>query len=246
MKTIARLTAFTGIILAAGHFFPPMQASAADAGNDEFLSIFDGRTLAGWRSLPAENRGDWSLRDGVLVGAGSEDKLVYLVYVDEQLADFELKLQYRMATRGNSGVEIRARVDKSGKRPLEGYHADFGDIGHGPGVLGAWDFHFARREEYACPRGTLLVIDEDGGTHRTEIDGALSVEDLHKQDWNHLHIVARGPHMRFTINGKPASEFTDNKPERLESGMIGLQIHDAGMIVEFKDIRLKKLDTTRK
>ena len=45
-----------------------------------------------------------------------------------------------------------------------------------------------------------------------------------------------------SINGKPASQFTDHATiGRFESGGIALQIHDKGMIVEFKEIRLKKL-----
>ncbi len=48
---------------------------------------------------------------------------------------------------------------------------------------------------------------------------------------------------KFKINGKLASEFTENLPEakRLTKGMIQLQLHDPGMIVEFKNIYLKVL-----
>jgi len=244
MNKVTCFTLFGLVLFATECFLPSMEIMPADNVADEgFVSIFDGRTLEGWRSVPADNLKDWSVRDGILVAKGSENKLVYLVYEDEQLADFELKLHYRMVTKGNSGVEIRGRADKSGKRPFEGYHADFGHVGIGPKVLGAWDFHFASREEYDCQRGTSLVIDPDGKTHRTQINGALTEDDLNKHDWNRLHIVARGNHLWFSINGKPASEFTDSKPERLTSGIIGLQIHDAEMVVEFKDILLKKFGT---
>ena len=246
MNNVAYLSHVSLVFIAIACCLQAAEVPPADTAADEgFVSVFDGRTLDGWRSVPADNIRDWSVRDGVLVAKGSENKLAYLVY-KEQLADFELKLQYRMATKGNSGVEIRSRLDKSGKRPFEGYHADFGHVGIGPQVLGAWDFHFAKREEYDCRRGTRLVIDADGQTHRTHIDGALTTDDLKKHGWNRLHIVARGNHMWFSINGKPASEFTDNKPERLKSGMIGLQIHDAGMVAEFKDILLKKIDAEAK
>ena len=45
------------------------------------------------------------------------------------------------------------------------------------------------------------------------------------------------------INGKLASEFTEHLPKekRLDEGMIQFQLHDPGMIVHFKDIRLKIL-----
>ena len=52
---------------------------------------------------------------------------------------------------------------------------------------------------------------------------------------NSGHIIARGNHFQFFINGKLSSEFTDGiKEGRLESGSIGLQLHDKGMVVEFK------------
>jgi hypothetical protein len=220
---------------------PTFPQRAKDA--DGFASIFDGKNLSGWRAVPAESVSDWTVRDGVLVGHGSVDRLSYLVWKDEHLTDFELKLRYRLPGKGNTGVEIRSRVDLTGKRPFEGYHADLGHVGIGPHVLGAWDFHFARRKEYPCPRGTQLIIDEDGKPHSSNIPGALTLPDIRPHQWNDVHIIARGNHFQFFINGKPASEFTDNaKSGRLDNGAIGLQIHDKGMKVEFKDIRLKRTE----
>jgi len=70
------------------------------------------------------------------------------------------------------------------------------------------------------------------------------VADIRPHQWNHVRIVARGNHFQFFINGKLASEFTDNaKSGQLDHGAIGLQIHDKGMQVEFKDILLKQLET---
>ena len=217
------------------------EPTAKQGTSTGFKSIFDGKTLKGWRAMPKENISDFSVRDGVLFAKGSKDQLVYLIYEDEDLGDFELKLDYRMATKGNSGVEVRAHIDKSGKRPFEGYHADFGHVGIGPQVLGAWDFHFANREEYDCRRGRSLLIAKDGKTSFTTLPDALKKEDIHKHGWNEMHIVAKGRKLSFSINGKVASEFIDNKPEYLKSGIMGLQIHDAGMITEFRNIQLKRL-----
>ncbi|MHC4179998.1 MAG: 3-keto-disaccharide hydrolase, partial [Planctomycetota bacterium] len=217
------------------------------SGSDGFVSLFDGKTLAGWHAVPRESASDWTVRDGAIVGHGSADRLAYLVWKDERLTDFELKLRYRLPGEGNTGVEIRSQPDQSGKRPFQGYHADLGHVGIGPHILGAWDFHFARRKEYPCPRGTQLVIDEDGQPHSNTIRGALTVADVRPHQWNGVRIVARGNHFQFFINGKPASEFTDNAQRgRLDQGAIGLQIHDKGMHVEFKDIRLKRLISTSK
>ena len=230
--------ALVGLVLCSSYL---SAKEVANDAKDGFVSIFDGKTLKGWRALPKEGIDDWSVREGVLVAKGSKDALIYLVYGDEDLANFELKLKYKMVTKGNSGVEVRAHVDKTCKRPFEGYHADFGHVGIGPQVLGAWDFHFAKREEYACHRGTSLLIDKEGKTKSKKLKDAVRIEDINKHGWNDLHIVANGRKLSFSINGKTASEFVDRKPERLKSGIMGLQIHDAGMIVEFKDIMLKRL-----
>jgi len=207
-----------------------------------FVTIFDGKTLDGWHAVPKDCESDWTVRDGTIVGHGSADRLAYLVWKDEHLTDFELELQYRLPGNGNTGVEIRSQPDLSGKRPFEGYHADLGHVGIGPHILGAWDFHFATRKEYPCNRGTRLIINEDGKTHSSPIPGAITVADIHPHQWNDIRIIARGNHFEFFINGKLASDLTDNaKSGRLEQGAIGLQIHDKGMQVEFKDIRLKRL-----
>jgi len=154
------------------------------SGGDGFVSIFDGRTLDGWHAVPKESAWDWTVRDGVIVGHGSANRLSYLVWKDEHLTDFELELRYRLPGKGNTGVEIRSQPDPSGKRPFEGYHADLGHVGIGPHILGAWDFHFAKRKEYPCHRGTRLVIDEDGTPHASTIRGALTAADVRPHQWN--------------------------------------------------------------
>jgi len=228
------------------------RAAYVDPGNADpltnfehgFAPIFNGRNLDGWRTVPANAAGAWRTRGGVILGEGKEDRLVYLVYSDEEdLEDFELKFRYRMVTKGNTGVEIRARVDPTGKRPLEGYHADLGHLGIGQGILGSWDFHFGRgtRQEPPCPRGTRLRIGEDGTLHTESIGDAVQLDDVNQGDWNEAHIIAEGNTCRILINGKLASEFTDSIQQgRLTSGLIGLQLHDKGMVVQFKDLFLKK------
>ena len=112
----------------------PATGFAADPVT-KFHPIFNGKDLKGWTSVPANHQSDWSVHDGAIRGTGSKNRLVYLVWKDRQLGNFELKLKYRMVTDGNSGVEIRAKVDQTGKRPFEGYHADFGHVGIGPTVV---------------------------------------------------------------------------------------------------------------
>ena len=215
---------------------------AADRAADGFVPIFDGQTLAGWKAYPERLAGAWSVADGAIQGTGLEDRLSYLVYAgDEQLGDFELKLSYRMLTDGNTGIEIRARRDTTGKRPFEGYHADLGHVGIGPEILGAWDLHFATRKEFPCSRGTRLVIDGHGEATFERIDQHVPTEAIRVRDWNRCRIVARGSHFRFFINGFLSAELIDGFDDgRFETGQVALQLHEKGTAVQFKEIALKR------
>ena len=70
----------------------------------------------------------------------------------------------------------------------------------------------------------------------TRIPDALTKEDVQRAGWNRVRVVATGRHFVFSVNGTLAAEFTDNaRTGRLDRGAIGLQIHDKGMRVEFKE-----------
>ena len=116
-------------------------------------------------------------------------------------------------------------------------------MGIGNQVLGAWDFHTPDRREHRCFRGDSLVIAENDKATITPIKDGLKLEDIKKNDWNTLPLIANGNTFQMFINGKLSSEFTENLPEekRLKKGMMQFQLHDPGMIVHFKDLSLKIL-----
>ena len=190
--------------------------------------------------VPATAREAWSAKDGMIVGDGDKGRS-YLEYEKKDIADFELRLSYRFPGQGNSGVNIRAIKDETGKRPFRSYHADLGHVGIGKNVLGAWDFHTPGRTEHFCPRGGRLVIDKDDKPTLTKIKGGVTLDDIHKGDWNRARIVAKGNNFKLFINGKLSSEFTEyiNEKKRLKKGAIQLQLHDPGMIVHFKELKLR-------
>ena len=209
-----------------------------------FESIFDGKTLNGWKASPPGTDDAWQVVDGVIQGTGGEIR-GYLNYAgNEDIADMELKFSYRFLTNGNSGVSIRAIPDPTKKRHFQAYHADLGHLGIGKQVLGAWDFHTPGRTEHRCFRGDRLVIDANDQARITPIKDGLQKTDIHRGKWNKVHIIARDNHFILYINGKVASEFTEYLPnnKRLKRGMLQFQLHDPGMVVEFKHIRLKVLD----
>ena len=236
---------FAGILLILA-----LSSSLVRAADDDskqplepgFVALFDGKTLDGWTVVPPEAKEAWTAMAGMIVGDGDKGRS-YLVYENREIADFEMKLSYRFPGKGNSGISIRAREDDTGRRRFQCYHADLGHVGIGKQVLGAWDFHTPGRVEHACYRGQRLIIDAQDQPTVAEIDGAVTLSDIRKGGWNDARIVAKGNNFQFTIIGKPSSEFTEYLPSerRLHRGMIQLQLHDPGMVVQFKNIRIKML-----
>jgi len=218
-------------------------APATEPDDNGFVTMFDGKSLDGWSVSTPSAAKAWSVRDGMIVGEGDKGRSYLIFDKNREIADFELKFRYRFPGKGNSGMNIRARKDETGRRDFQAYHVDIGHVGIGDNVLGAWDFHTPGRREHACHRGQRLVIDENDNPTVMPIDGAVTLGDIHKDDWNDVHVIVRGNNFKFSINGKPASEFTENLPpeRRLDKGMIQLQLHDPGMIVHFKDLRIKIL-----
>ena len=233
----------TAVLLGCSKVLTLAQAEDTKTLNDSFVSIFDGKSLNGWEATPSESAQAWEVKNGHIVGNGDKGR-GYLTYnKNEDIADLELKFSYRFPGKGNSGVSIRAIPDKTGRRDFQSYHADIGHVGIGKQVLGAWDFHTPGRREHRCFLGDSLVIGKDDEPTITPIKSGLDVSEIKKSRWNDVHVIAKENVFRFYINGKLASEFTEHlpKPKRLKSGMIQLQLHDPGMVVQFKNIKLKVL-----
>ena len=227
----------------ANFLFVVIITTAQAAGKDGFVSMFDGKTLKGWEATPSKTAAAWTVKEGMIVGNGDKGR-GYLTYsANKKVADFEMKFSYRFPGKGNSGVNIRAIPDKTHRRDFQSYHADLGHLGIGKNVMGAWDFHTPGRREHRCFRGDRLVIAKDDKPTITPIKNALTAADIRRGDWNHVHIIARGNNFKLYINGKLSSEFTEHLPKakRLQGGMIQLQLHDPGMIVQFKALQLKVL-----
>jgi len=216
-------------------------ASVFGVGKDGFVSIFDGKTLDGWEATPSNSAPAWTVKNGAIVGTGDKGR-GYLTYSkSKNVADLEMKFSYRFPGKGNSGVSIRAIPDKTGRRDFQSYHADLGHVGIGKQGMGAWDFHTPGRREHRCFRGDILVIGSDDEPTITPVKNGLDVTDIKKGKWNDVHIIAKGNNFKLYINEKLSSEFTEHLPKgkRLKSGMIQLQLHDPGMVVEFRNIKLK-------
>jgi hypothetical protein len=87
-------------------------SKSADQG---FVSIFDGKTAAGWRGYnkPAFPDKGWEIVDGTLhcIGSGAGEAgggggdIIY----NKKLSNFELSLEWKISEGGNSGIFILAQ-----------------------------------------------------------------------------------------------------------------------------------------
>jgi len=100
------------IVLAASCKVKEKTAKSADQG---WVSIFDGKTNAGWRGYdkPAFPEKGWEVVDGTLhcIGSGTGEAggsggdIIY----DKKLSNFELSLEWKISEGGNSGIFILAQ-----------------------------------------------------------------------------------------------------------------------------------------
>lgn len=205
-----------------------------------FVSLFDGKTLAGWKGDPEI----WRVEDGVIIGETSPDQPLtannFLVWKD-QVENFELRVKFRLRN-GNSGIYFRAqqrRPPSQKEDALIGPQADFDASGRWTGVL----MEYLGRGP-VCERGERVTIDEKGEKHvvGTCGDPAQLLQVVKPNDWNEYRIIAEANHIRLEINGVAMCELIEDKdPQRPQHGWLALQVHvGQPMRVEFKDIFLKR------
>ena len=237
---------FTAAIFLFAHCFPlarlPECTFASASDEQGWKSIFDGKTLNGWK---APDMTYWSVEDGAITGTVTPEHLPpensFIVWQVGTVDDFELKFQFRMfGPKANSGMQLRSQVRERGL--VHGYQADI--TKHGKSLGGIWD-EYGPRNSLAA-RGEKVVIDEKGKRTFTQFADA---EDLMKgidlEEWNEYHIIARGPHIVLKINGRVTSELIDReKGKAASSGVLATPIIPEPMKVQYRDIRLKVLQAS--
>lgn len=206
-----------------------------------FAALFDGKTLDHWEGDPRF----WRVEDGAIVAESTPEKVVerntFLIWKGGPVADFELKLEFKLSDTANSGVQYRsARAPELGQWAMKGYQADMDGQNLYTGMV-----YEERGRGFLAERGRFVRIAE--GKVRKLIGSPGDPEALKAflkpGDWNQLHIIARGTVLIHVINGHLMSLLVDDDPEgRATEGLLGLQLH-AGkpMRIEFRNIFLRKL-----
>ncbi|MGC6426632.1 MAG: 3-keto-disaccharide hydrolase [Akkermansiaceae bacterium] len=234
MKTVFSI--LLGGLCAAGSVF-------AENG---FESIFDGKTLNGWKSSKDNPAAFSAEPDGSLKVTGDRAHLFYVGKDGKAgFRNFELKLKAKTTKGSNSGVYFATQYQNDGW-PSIGYEAQVNSTqkdqkrsGSLYGVVNLWVDENLDQDPF---------VEMKGGSVNMHIKEAVTKDD----EWFDYHIIVKGKKITLKINGKTTVEFTEpegwegpNKGmsgRKLGKGTIAFQAHDPDSTVFYKDIQLKITD----
>lgn len=200
---------------------------SADAPPAGFTPLFNGKNLDGWK-VHAGKMDVWSADGGMLVVNGRGGGWLM---TEKEYGDFELRLEYRLPKRGNSGVALRAPLQ--GDPAYQGMEIQILDDENYKGIK-PWQF-----------TGSIYDV-VPPSKHVSKPAG----------EWNAMRIIAKGRQITVELNGTKIvdanlDEYKDRvkpNPEKKlaghpgllrTTGHLGLQSHDGR--VEFRNIFVKPM-----
>src|SRR5262245_56377962 len=196
-------------------------ASCPAADETGFVSLFDGRTLAGWEGDAKVFR----VEGGAIVAGSATEKIAHNEFLasKDEFGDFELRLKARLVGKGqNAGVQFRSQRIPNHFEMI-GYQCDMGTM-QGRPIWGTL-YDESRRRKFLA-----------------EADAQKLSAALETDDWNDLAIRCEGPRVQLWVNGLQTVDYTEPDSDIPRRGRFGLQIH-GGEPAEaaYKNIRIKKL-----
>jgi len=104
------------LLLAVVHSSPAKEPGTRNGG---WISLFDGKTLNGWKA--SENRATFSVWEGTIVADGPRSHLFYVGPVaDHDFANFEFRVDAMTMPKANSGIFFHTEYQEKGS-PQKGY-----------------------------------------------------------------------------------------------------------------------------
>ena len=207
-----------------------MTTSSSATARGEWRSLFDGRSLAGWRVYRSQAQPTgWYARDGTLVKDGPTDDIV----TAEQFGDFELEFDWKISTRGNAGVFYRATEE-------------YDKIYWSATEYQLLDDASQRRDDRLTASGSAYALYPAAA-------GAVKPAG----EWNTTRILARGAHVEHWLNGMKVVEYENGSSDwdakvkaskfvdwpnygRARRGHIGVQGDHGGQLA-LRNIRIREL-----
>lgn len=182
-----------------------------------FKSLWDGKTMDGWRI--SENEKAWSIKDGAIVANGDRSHLFY-VGDPQPFKNFELRVDVQTEPKANGGIYFHTKFQETGW-PKYGFEAQVNNSGGDPKRTGSL---YAVKDVLEAP-----AKDGEWFTETVIVQGkhvVIKINDKVVVDYTEA------------ADAKPGKDFT----RVVDEGTFALQAHDPGSTVRFKNIRVKRLD----
>lgn len=198
-------------------------ALAGGPGDEKgWISLFDGKSLEGWKPAEREDPGTFSVQDGAIVAHGRRNHLFYVGPVENaNFRDFELKVDVKTEPGSNGGIYFHTQYQDR-NWPDKGFEVQVNNS--------------YRRD----PRKTASLYKMKDVSEAPAKDG----------EWFTMHVTVWGKHVTVSVNGEDVVDWTEPRPPSppfgmsqrvLDSGTFALQGHDPGSTVYYRNIRVKPL-----
>lgn len=181
------------------------------SSDDEWQVLFDG-DASGWAMA---GPGGFHVEGDTMTAHGG---MGLYWYTQQAFEDFVLEFEWKVTdATNNSGVFVRFPFPENDKGEMDPWVA----------VHNGYEFQ---------------ICDTGGDGHNTgsaySFQGSTHMPTKPVGEWNHYRIEAVGQQYTVTINGEVVNEFTG---ERQTAGYIGLQNHDDGSPVAFRNVKARAL-----
>ena len=208
---------YPGLILSVFIFTLLSCSSQHQRSSDGWISLFDGKTMEGWRA--SENPGTFTVDSGMIIVHGPRAHLFYEGKVmNHNFKNFEWKASVKTTPGSNSGIFIHTTYQDKGW-PSKGYeiqvnnsHTDWIRTGSLYGIQNVKEVYVKDNEWFT---ESITVI---GKKISVKINDRIVMEYTEPDNIN---------------------ELPDRKDKRLSSGTFALQGHDPNSKVYYKDILVK-------
>jgi hypothetical protein len=217
LATLVAGTLLIGLTAAA----PDESAGQPQPDKDGFVSLFDGKSLDGWKI--GKNADSWKVEDGHITvhGVGPAHLFYDGPIHNHDWKNFHLKAEVMTFPHANSGIYFHTKYQEE-SWPAQGFEAQVN----------------CTHKDWK-KTGSLYDIADVKDPHHKD------------NEWFLYEIIVKGNHVVLKINGDTVTDWTepaDFKPPAnhagrfLQHGTVALQGHDPGSQVFFKSVLIKPLD----
>jgi hypothetical protein len=202
----------TFALLAAGCLLACAAALSAD-DKDGWVTIFDGKSLDGWKIN--ESPESWKLEDGKIVAHGPRSHMFY-IGDEKPFVNFEFQAEVMTKENSNSGIFIHTKYQEN-DWPKQGYECQVNNsYNRDPQKTGGLYNTVKVLEAPAKDNEWFTYYISVKGKHVTVKINDKTVVDYEEPD-----------DVKGTV--------------KLSSGTFALQAHDPGSTVYYRNIRVKRL-----